>query len=335
MILIDYVPGSHGQFLAFVCNRFLTDLPRELLGDSPFTGYGTSHAPAQTYWDSWVFRSSHFYSGSNQFGIKLDQWHGTVIKIDFEQADLHVLTATSFLRVADAGVYVDQLHQDTYHKLNNEMWQPTLQQLQQLSVDNLVQSVQRVRDRTWPTVACWQDWDQMPQHIKIECEHLHHLTLWRFDAEHPDCPRWVLREYFRRSFDASNDNGIMGLLDRMQYPDQAKVFVFHFRDFYHTDEFIKAVDQLSDWLEMPVRDREEIRQLHRDFLARHHYRDMRARCDLALYKWTQNQDHDISTLDVIEQGWLECQIERITGRRFRQDCVECWTSLDEIRKSLA
>lgn len=341
VIPIDYVPGSHGHFLAFVCNRFLTDIPRTLLGDSPLTAQGTSHGGLDSYWQSRIFREAHYMLGHSHYlapaheNPSLEQWHGRVIRIWYDRDDLLTLTATCFLRAGDIGIDIDQLHIDTYGQLDNTLFGSVLAELQRLSAENLTRSIQDVRDDTWPLVASWADWDALPTAIKQECEQQHQMYLWRLDAQHRDCPRWVLREYFRESFRPQATNGFLALRDRMIYHDGCDIFDWHFRDFFDTEAFEYAVDRLAGWLGTCCRDNDSMMSLHKDFLRRHRYRDLHQRCQLLWQKWQQRQDHDLSALTLIEQAWLECQIETEIGRSLHQHSVQSWQSFDQIRRMLA
>jgi hypothetical protein len=339
MIPIDYVPGSHGHFLSFVCNRFLTDLPREIIGDSPLTATGTSHDTIPTYWNSRYFRESHYYLERDFVGAVdseagLQQWKGPVIQIWFGHDDLLVLTATCFLRAGDFEIDVDHLHHDTYHKLNTEQYRCVLQELQRLSEENLRLAIAAVRDATWPQVHTWQHWDDLPSDIKHECLTQHQLHIWRLDQNHPHCPRQVLREYFQKSFHKNSRNGFISLRDQMIYLPECQIYRWQFRDFFDTERFMSALRDLSLWLGLPMRDHDAAVALHHDFLSRHRYRHMYDRCHQILVDWHQGKNHSLRDLNLLEQAWVESQIEQITGCNLQQNRVEFWDDFDEIRNAL-
>lgn len=341
MIPIDYVPGSHGRFLSFVCNQTLTDIPYHVLGDTPFTERGTSHHTVDTYWQSRYFQEAHYYMGHGHYTLLphqapgLQQWSGPVIQIWFDRLDLLTLTATSFLRASDVGVDINTMHIDTFNKLNNDNYRSMLEELQALSLHNLLTSVQAVRDPSWPWVDSWQQWQELPQHIKDECVHQHGVRPWQLDQEHPDCPIWVIREYFRQSFRDGARNGFIQSRDRMQYRPECAVWRWQFSDFFDTQKFVTALEALAAWLDRPVRDLDRAVELHREFLQRHQYRDSLPRCQAVLDSWAQNRNHALGGFSTVEQAWIECQIEQATGRSLHQDRVGFWNDLDEIRGFLA
>lgn len=342
MIAIDYVPGSHGHFLSFVCNRFLTDIPRHLMGDTPLSsGLGTSHDTVSTYWAHRYFREAHYFLNQGavtappEQGPSLRHWHGKVIQIWFNTSDLLTLTATCFLRAGDFGIDLDDLEHDTWNKLQGPYYRTVLTELERLSRHNLEQSVRDVRDPTWPTVRDWQDWDRLPQAIRDECLDQHGLVLWRLDAEHTDCPRWALREHFRHSFLDGADNGFLRLRDSMRYRDECDVWQWQFDDFFDTDRFMRALQALGAWSGSVLRDPDQARELHTHFLRQHQFRHLRPRCQHLVDLWTRGQNHTLRHLSLVEQAWLEAKIQQQTGRNLHRDSVEFWHDLDEIRSFLS
>lgn len=341
MIAIDYVPGSHGHFLSWVCNRCLTDLPLAVLGSDPFSDSGTSHDVVEHYWQSRVFCEEHYYANLGHWSLPVEQgpglaeWQGPVIQIWFEHQDLLTLTATCFLRAGDAGIDINELEHDTYGKLDSDAYRSVLRELQRISLESLQTGIARVRDTDWPRVKTWQDWDNLPQHLRNECRSIHGLRPWRLDNQHRDCPRWVLREYFRNSFRNKARNGFIGLRDSMRYHHHARVWRWHFRDFFQSHLFIQALENLAEWLDTPVRDLEVARDVHARFLSQHRYRDSLSQCEAVIESWQQGRDHDLTSFDLLQQAWIECQIEQITGRDLHQDRVEYWQDLGDIRSFLA
>ena len=121
----------------------------------------------------------------------------------------------------------------------------------------------------------------------------------------------------------------------MRYHPQAQVWRWKFRDFFDSERFITALGELSAWIDFPVRDLDLAQTVHQEFLRRHQYRHTQTRCNIVLQAWQQGQDLDLSYLQLLEQAWIESQIEQETGRDLHRDCVEFWHTLGEIRTYVA
>jgi hypothetical protein len=56
-VSIDFVAGSHGNFLEFVCNKFLGKLD---INFSPFNAAGASHIKSQSFLKNRLFVADHY-----------------------------------------------------------------------------------------------------------------------------------------------------------------------------------------------------------------------------------------------------------------------------------
>ena len=122
-IPIDFVAGSHGNYLETVCNQGFGIVPRE----NNFTKHGTSHSKSHSYKKQKVFDARHWFS--NYFHEL--QTHSHVISIRYQQDDLLLLSSVSLLRSGDYGINNDQLEHNTVTKLNNLHYKNVLEQLYQ------------------------------------------------------------------------------------------------------------------------------------------------------------------------------------------------------------
>jgi len=119
MIAIDYIPGTHGNFLEFALNKLL-------LGDQiqkfPFNHIGASHAKDDVYNSLRQFECRHwFLEGGCTFSH--------VIAIKFSIEDLLPLHSVSLLRAGNMNIDDDFLHINTYEKLNNKWYRLVLENL--------------------------------------------------------------------------------------------------------------------------------------------------------------------------------------------------------------
>ena len=118
-VSIDFVAGSHGNFLEFVCNKFLGKLD---INFSPFNELGSSHVKTQSYLDNRVFRAAHYVLNRYELTKK-------VIKITFEPDDLLALSSVCFLRAGETNIDINSLEQNTFFKLNNEFYKNLIEEI--------------------------------------------------------------------------------------------------------------------------------------------------------------------------------------------------------------
>ena len=118
-VSIDFVAGSHGNFLEFVCNKFLGKLD---INFSPFNELGSSHVKTQSYLDNQVFRADHYVLNRYELTKK-------VIKITFEPDDLLALSSVCFLRAGETNIDINSLEQNTFFKLNNEFYKNLIEEI--------------------------------------------------------------------------------------------------------------------------------------------------------------------------------------------------------------
>lgn len=112
LVLIDFVPGSHGNFLEFACNKFIAHSTSEV---SPFLPNGSSHRKTEEYNNNKVFHAFH----STSHNISLSE---KIIRITFTPEDLLLLSSISILRAGDMNIDNDDLEHLTYFKLNNQFY---------------------------------------------------------------------------------------------------------------------------------------------------------------------------------------------------------------------
>ena len=124
MIPLDFVPGTHGHFLEYVCNRALgyTDLEFNL-----FTNLGTSHQRPADYLQSREVVCNHWFVRDKNSIAESDK----IIRITFEPEDLLIVNYLSLLRSSDAGIDSNNLHINTKAKLNNEQYRLLLEGIYQ------------------------------------------------------------------------------------------------------------------------------------------------------------------------------------------------------------
>lgn len=122
-IPIDFVAGSHGNFLETVCNHGFGIVSTV----STFNALGASHNKTLEYTHQKIFDARHWFLN---YPAELSQYP-KVIRISFCHDDLLLLSSLSMLRAGDANIDNDQLESNTITKLSNKYYQDLIQQIRQ------------------------------------------------------------------------------------------------------------------------------------------------------------------------------------------------------------
>lgn len=283
-VYVDFLPGSHGNYLEFICNKFFNVMPDEYVNFIPFNEYGSSHHKLSEYANNRVFVSFHSIACSSKWLLDefRDSRNGTIVHIDINKDDLLPLMQISLLRAGDMNLDNDCLEVDTYHKLNNDYYRSTLENLKRSFFEGRVkESYNAVKDPSWPEINNLHEYYSLPELILDECENIHNLTMYELSEEYPNCPREILREFFAYGFRNSEQNGFMIDQDRMKAQPQYKthrVFNFKYSTFYNTKLFKNELERLSEFLNLPLNINDEFYQLHKTFLKKQPYKNAVSKC---------------------------------------------------------
>lgn len=256
---IDFVAGSHGNFLEFVCNKFIAKIKNDF---SPFSIHGTSHRKPQDYIESRKFCANHY----SNYGLMVPL---NVIRITFTTDDLLVLHAASLLKAANVWLVTNELEVDTYNKLNNEHYKEVLQHLIQ----------------TYPNVE--------------------------LSNVQPDCPRHVLREFFKFGFYAPAEHGLVKKQNQMIYSQQHQVFDFAFSYFYNKELFLSEILNLSNWCGVQDLDYNELGTLHDHFISKQRFKDFKTQADSIINAIQSRTSIDIPDLDLLQESYINGVLEGI------------------------
>ena len=304
-IYIDFLAGSHGNYLEFVCNKFLSKI---LCNEDPFNSLGSSHN--KYYLAPKKFIGSH-YSNARRKIPELK--NSKIISICISNDDLLPLSSISLLRAGDYNIDNDLLEINTYHKLNNFDYRPVLDNLLDSFFNGFVrQSYNAVRDASWPDVDSIDSFKKLPQWIQDECLTTHNLSLFELTKESPDCPRSILREFFKIGFKSPNQAGFIIGRERMVYHPSNDVYFFPFNSFYNTELFLWELNGIDKWLNLygyNPSSAEEVTELHNKFLKRQPYINSKNFCDSLLVKIKNKENFDFPKLDLLQESYLTAQIE--------------------------
>jgi len=115
MIPIDFVTGSHGNYLESICNQEFGIVAPE----NNFTPIGTSHVKSISYDREKLFDARHW---SNNFKHLIHKYP-VIVSIRFTVDDLLLLSSISLLRAGDSKIDNNLLQENTVSKLSNSFYQ--------------------------------------------------------------------------------------------------------------------------------------------------------------------------------------------------------------------
>lgn len=297
MIYIDFQGGSHGNFLEFACNKFLAGIDSDEL---PFNSLGASHN--KNYRGDKLFSSGHYFQYR-----EVPFTNSKIISIRIDDGDLLPLSSISLLRAGDLNIDNDCLEIDTYNKFDNIYYRWVLDNIiERFSVNQVKESYDAVKDPSWPDVNSLNDFENLPEWIKTECLEQHNLHLLEISKEHPDCPRWVLREFLKLGFKDPRQAGFMTQQDKMEYDSSNDVFYFPFGAFYDLEWFKKELFAISMWANLDYNDPTE---LHNEFMKRQPYAQDKKICDDILKRIYKEESFEFPKLDLMKESYLTAHLE--------------------------
>jgi hypothetical protein len=137
--------------------------------------------------------------------------------------------------------------------------------------------------------------------------------LHQWDEQSPDCPRYVLREFFKSGFLKPEEHGFMTCQRNNESYDRSyNVYRFPFSCFYDTEKFQQELEKLAAWGGF-VLNTQGLEELHKEFLEKQIFKDCKQKCDSLAAKIMSGEDFDLPQLHVIEEGYTESVIELTTG----------------------
>ena len=295
-VFIDFPGGAHGNFLEYVCNRLLANVSAE---GNLFNALGASHD--KRYLGDPVFVADHYtyFDEPTPVGAK-------VISIQIAPDDLLPFKSISLLRAADHNLDNDQLEVDTYNKLNTPIYKGMLDELiASFSLDQVKDSYNAVKDESWPKVDNLADFENLPADIKKECLETHGLQLVELSADRPDCPRYILREFFKVEFKDPNKAQVVESQKTTDY-NTLDILYFPYGAFYDLEWFKKELDVIGRWTNTNYQDPTE---LHTEFMKRQPYHESRLFCDDLLKKIVKCELFDLPKLDLLQESYMAAVLE--------------------------
>ena len=302
MIYIDFQGGAHGNFLEFVCNKFLANIPTD---GNPFNRLGASHN--KKYLSEIEFKAGHYFEFR---GTKTVFEQEKIISIQFHENDLLAISSISLLRAGDHNIDNNFLHINTYNKWDNINYRHVLNTLIDSFFTNQIRdSYNAVRDPLWPNITNINDFKNLPDWIQHECITQHNLRLLELNYENPDCPRDVLREFFKEGFKNPTECSFIKQQQKMVYDISNDVYVFPFGVFYNTELFSNEIKKIAHWLGYNFENVPEFTELHQEFLSTQPYKNSKSFCDQLLTRINDHEVFAIPKLDLFQESYIAACIE--------------------------
>lgn len=278
MICIDFVAGSHGNFLEYVCNTHIFRIKSDQL---PFNQLGASHLKSNNYNNKRKFYANHF----SELDLPLSN---KVVRITFGHDDLLLLTSGTFFRAGDAGIDVNQLDVDTYHKLKNSIFF--------VDIINEINSA-------YP--------DE------------------RISEHNPNCPRHVLREFFKFGFKIPGSNGFMKKLQQLIYPNDHNVIDFPYKNFYNKDLFLSGINNIANWLDKTI-DINEVNTIWEIFYQKQIFRNYKIQCDSIISAVINRENITIDPLTLLQESYINGILEKKFNKEMPFYQTTYFKTTDEI-----
>jgi len=336
-IYIDYQGGAHGNFLEFICNKYFTDLPTENFNVMPFNHLGASHNKSSSYHKSKLFEGLHSLTTFVEVREKfINLKNSEVIYINISNDDLLPLSQVSLLRAGDFGYDNNSLEDNTYNKLNNIAYQSLLDNLNKTFFSSQIKdSYDAVKDPSWPDVATIEDYNALPIDILEECTQVHNLKLVTLNDKSPNCPRNILREFFKFGFKTPYNHGFISeqrkVLSQPTYSNN-DVFYFEFSSFYDVTMFKDELRRLGEFLSIDVIVfDDEFYDIYNEFISNNKYINSKKKCDSIINSILNDNSTIELNLDLMEESYIDAKIELQRDVQMPTDDITYFGTSSELR----
>ena len=288
MIYIDYYPGSHGNFLEFICNKMAGVTPDIL---DPFHPSGAAHTRFDPLYRK--FQSEHWSMSNMSIPSK------KIISIRFTEHDTLPLLQISYLRAGAAAFDIDNAQINTYYKLNTKL------------IDHIKQDYYHTRlygkySTVDPLIATIGDSDSVTARVEQLLLQKYNLKALKIDVDHPNCPRHILRNFFERQ-------GLMVpmyQLALMVYDSTCDVYEFPYINFYNEDAFIDQLKKLAIWANLPYNNYDSMREYHRQFMIRQPYTNSKQKCDQIIKNIINNSGSVPDVALLLEEAYINRELNK-------------------------
>jgi hypothetical protein len=116
MIKIDYYGGSHGNFLAYILNRYIFKIPSTNF--NPINAIGASHYKPSEYQAERIVFAEHYSFPPENVNFATPGKDDTVIQIQIDSDNLYSVYYNAIVRGGNFGLDIETPEKDTLEKLD-------------------------------------------------------------------------------------------------------------------------------------------------------------------------------------------------------------------------
>jgi hypothetical protein len=265
------------------------------LPSTPFTVVGTSH---NKLYERKSFSAKHFF----QIGGTTEK---NVIQIVYDSDDLLPLMSISLLRAGELIIRDDELHINTFNKLNNEFYRNLLSNI--LNSFNELSGYDDIKADSWPMVYTIDDFYNLPQWIIDECKTVYNFAPIKIDKFNPNIKRSTLREAFKIGFKNPNTNGFMKEIEKMSYVD-CNLYQIPFNSFYNYEEFNNQLKNIEEFFNLTFIGF-DLKSLHADFLKRQPYKNLKKETDQLIDEINNGGSNNLIDLTLFQESYIDAELE--------------------------
>ena len=129
------------------------------------------------------------------------------------------------------------------------------------------------------------------------------------DESRPDCPRYILRNYFEHNM------GMRILNTHLVYEEYKDVYKFPYSIMYNQNQFVEELKKVADWADLQYNDYDSIRKLHSQFLEKQPYKDSKQKCDQVINNILNKIDVGPDALNLFEESYVNAELVRLGHER--------------------
>jgi len=141
-------------------------------------------------------------------------------------------------------------------------------------------------------------------------------------------PKFLMRDFYKLSFMDLDKNGYIELDSNLRKNLPKNVFCFPVSSFWDKSQFFNTLQQAGEHLnlELDLSDK----SIHDTFIDRLNFIDTKTRADDVIQSIQNNQDIEISHIDVVEQAYISAWIEKNNEFVVIPVCNQFFRSTGEI-----
>ena len=151
---------------------------------------------------------------------------------------------------------------------------------------------------------------------------------YNMDLAKESIPKFLMRDFYKLSFLDLDKNGFIEFDNKLRSNKPKNTFCFPLSSFWNKDKFHKTLQEASDYLNLKLDISDST--MHDKFLAGLNFLQSKDRADDVIQAIQNNQDIDISALDVVEQAYVSAWIEENNEFVIVPVCDQFFQSTGEI-----